>query len=121
MERAILLAALGAALAKRERFGEVCGGFNFGPDPKANRTVKELVEEMLKWREGAWLDKTEPGAVHEAGLLNLDIRKAARVLGWKPTWDFAMTIKMVAAWYVGVANGEKPLALTQRQIAEFCA
>jgi len=53
--------------------------------------------------------------------LNLDIRKAARVLGWKPTWDFAMTIKMVAAWYVGVANGEKPLALTQRQIAEFCA
>ena len=111
--------ALGAALAKRERFGEVCGGFNFGPDPKANRTVKELVEEMLKWREGKWLDKTEPGAVHEAGLLNLDIRKARRVLGWKPRWSFEETVKNTVQWYAAVANGEDPVEITQGQISEY--
>ncbi len=111
--------ALGAALAKRERFDEVCGGFNFGPDPKANRTVKELVEEMLKWRKGAWVDKSDPNAVHEAGLLNLDIRKARKVLGWKPRWGFEETVKNTVQWYAAVADGCNPLAITRDQIAAY--
>ena len=111
---------LGAALAKRERFDEVCGGFNFGPDPKANRTVKELVEEMLKWREGAWVDKSDPHAVHEAGLLNLDIRKARKVLGWKPRWGFEETVKNTVRWYAAVSNGRNPPAITRDQIAAYC-
>ena len=110
---------LGAALAKRERFDEVCGGFNFGPDPKANRTVKELVEEMLKWRKGAWVDKSDPHAVHEAGLLNLDIRKARKVLGWKPRWDFKETVKNTVQWYAAVADGRNPLAITREQITAY--
>ena len=110
---------LGAALARRKDFATVASGFNFGPDPKDNRTVKAVVEELLTHAKGRWEDRSDPHAVHEAGLLNLDIRKAAKVLGWKPTWDFSTTIRMVAEWYVAVANGEKPLAMTQRQIAEF--
>ncbi len=111
--------ALGAALAKRERFDEVCGGFNFGPDPKANRTVKELVEEMLKWRKGTWVDKSDPNAVHEAGLLNLDIRKARRVLGWKPRWGFEETVKNTVQWYAAVANGANPVEATNAQIMGY--
>ena len=110
---------LGAALARRERFDEVCGGFNFGPDPKANRTVKELVEEILKWRKGAWVDKSDPNAVHEAGLLNLDIRKAKRVLGWMPRWNFEQTVGKTVEWYARVGAGGKPVDLTQRQIADY--
>ena len=110
---------LGAALAKRERFDEVCGGFNFGPDPKANRTVKELVEEMLKWRKGAWVDKSDPNAVHEAGLLNLDIRKARKVLGWKPRWGFEETVKNTVQWYAAVANGANPVEATNAQIMGY--
>ena len=110
---------LGAALAKRERFDEACGGFNFGPDPKANRTVKELVEEMLRWRKGAWVDKSDPHAVHEAGLLNLDIRKARKVLGWKPRWGFEETVKNTVQWYAAVADGRNPLAITRDQIAAY--
>ena len=110
---------LGAALAKRERFDEVCGGFNFGPDPKANRTVKELVEEMLKWRKGTWVDKSDPHAVHEAGLLNLDIRKARKVLGWKPRWDFKETVKNTVQWYAAVANGANPVEATNAQIMGY--
>jgi CDP-glucose 4,6-dehydratase len=110
---------LGAALVRRERFDEVCGGFNFGPDPKANRTVKELVEEILKWRKGAWVDKSDPNAVHEAGLLNLDIRKAKRVLGWMPRWNFEQTVGKTVEWYARVGAGGKPVDLTQRQIADY--
>ena len=110
---------LGAALDKRRDFEKVASGFNFGPNPNANRTVKEVVEELLKHTKGKWVDKSDPKAVHEAGLLNLNIQKAARILKWKPTWDFKVTIKMVAEWYVGVANGAKPLDLTKRQIVNF--
>ena len=110
---------LGAALAKRERIDEVCGGFNFGPNPRANRTVKELVEELLKWEHGSWEDRSDPNAVHEAGLLNLDIRKARRILGWKPRWSFEETVKNTVQWYVAVANGCNPMAITKKQIFEY--
>ena len=110
---------LGAALAARERFDEVCGGFNFGPNPKDNRTVRELVEEILKWRAGAWVDKSDPAAVHEAGLLNLDIRKARRILGWKPRWNFAETVRQTVDWYSAVEKGADPIEITQRQIGEY--
>ena len=110
---------LGAALAARQNYEQVAGGFNFGPDPAANRTVQDLVTELLKHAKGSWVDRSDPKAVHEAGLLNLDIRKAAKVIKWKPTWNFEQTIAKVAEWYVGVAEGAKPSALTQQQIKEF--
>ena len=111
---------LGAALAARERFDEVCGGFNFGPNPRANRTVKELVEEILKWENGSWVDKSAPHAVHEAGLLNLSIVKARRILGWRPRWGFAETVKQTIGWYGAVAHGMDPKLATQEQIAAYC-
>ena len=110
---------LGAALAARRNFDKVASGFNFGPNPNANRTVGEVVEELLKHIGGDWVDRSDPHAVHEAGLLNLDIAKARRFLGWRPTWNFKKTIEKVAEWYVGVARGEDPIALTRRQIGEF--
>ena len=110
---------LGAALDARQNFAEVASGFNFGPNPNANRTVKEVVEELLKHTKGKWLDRSDPNAVHEAGLLNLNITKARKVLGWKPTWNFEETIAKVAEWYVGERKGERPLQLTQKQIKDF--
>lgn len=111
--------ALGAALDSRTRFADYASGFNFGPDPRANRTVKELVTEILKRAKGSWVDKSDPGAVHEAGLLNLDIRKARRVLGWKPRWGFEKTVEETVAWYEAVRNGGSPLETTRRQIVEY--
>jgi len=110
---------LGAALGMRLNYEKVAGGFNFGPDPQANRTVKDLVAEILKHRKGAWIDKSTPNAVHEAGLLNLDIHKARRILRWTPRWNFEKTIEKVVEWYVAVGNGENPQTLTQRQVLEY--
>lgn len=108
---------LGAALAAGMR--DAASGFNFGPDPKANRTVKELVTEILKHRKGKWTDKSDPKAVHEAGLLNLDIRKAKRVLGWKPRWNFEETVARTVEWYAAVRAGADPRAVTRKQIDEY--
>jgi len=110
---------LGAALDARQDFSAVASGFNFGPNPKANRTVKDVVEELLKHVAGGWIDKSDPHAVHEAGLLNLSISKAKKVLGWHPKWNFEETISKVAQWYVGEMQSKSPLELTQRQIEEF--
>lgn len=110
---------LGEALASRKRFEDVCDGFNFGPNHKASRSVGELVEEILKCRTGKWIDKTEADAVHEAELLTLDIRKARRILYWKPKWNFKETVRQTVAWYTNVGNGRDPAELTRRQILEF--
>ena len=110
---------LGAALATRTRFADYASGFNFGPDPSANRTVKDLVTEILKHREGKWEDRSDPKAVHEAGLLNLDITKAREVLGWTPRWDFGATVAKTVEWYVAASAGKDVAELTRRQIAEY--
>jgi CDP-glucose 4,6-dehydratase len=110
---------LGSALASRERFDDFASGFNFGPDPKANRSVKDLVDEILKHRNGKWVDYSDPNAVHEAGLLNLDIRKARRVLGWSPKWNFETTVEKTVTWYTETAKGAGAPDVTLAQIKEF--
>ena len=110
---------LGAALASRTRFADYASGFNFGPDPSANRTVKDLVAEILKHRAGSWEDRSDPKAVHEAGLLNLDIAKAREVLGWTPRWDFETTVVKTVEWYGAVSSERDAAEVTCRQIGEY--
>ncbi len=98
---------------------KICSGFNFGPDPESNRSVKELVEQVLTCWPGSWEDQSDPGAVHEAGLLNLAIDKADQLLGWQPVWRFASAIDQTVAWYKAVHEGANPKALTTQQITEY--
>ena len=94
--------------------------FNFGPDPDSNRTVEDLVTEILKNRQGLWKDASDPTALYEATLLNLSVEKANRLLGWKPRWNFEETIKRTVSWYDQVHHkAVTPLEITQYQIAEY--
>ena len=77
----------------------VSNAFNFGPWLEANRPVKDLVTEILKHWPGEWRDASQPGAVHEAGLLNLTIDKAWHMLGWQPVWSFAENVRATSRWY----------------------
>lgn len=108
---------LAAGLAKDE---SLAAAFNFGPGPDANRTVKDLVTEILKNRQGSWEDESDPTALHEATLLNLSVEKANRLLGWQPRWNFEETIKRTVAWYDQVHHSTvSPLDITRSQIAEY--
>ena len=100
--------------------------FNFGPAIPANRSVKELVEEILRHWPGQWDDRSDPKAVHEASLLNLATDKAYHLLGWRSVWDFPTSIEQTVTWYravsetnVGNAPGSRALVLTREQIERY--
>lgn len=99
-----------------------CSAFNFGPNLTSNRTVAELVQELLKHTGGDWRDASDPAAVHEAGRLNLATDKAFHLLDWQPVWEFGETIARVAEWYQGELAGASPGELTRTQIQAYqCA
>ncbi len=91
--------------------------FNFGPRLDSNRTVADLVAELLKHTPGAWRDASDPDAPHEASKLNLAIDKAFHLLQWQPVWDFEETIARTAEWYL--STGEAPADRTRSQITAY--
>jgi CDP-glucose 4,6-dehydratase len=101
---------------------ELAAAFNFGPTPEANRTVLQLVEEILRWWPGSFEDKSNPNAVHEAKLLQLSIEKARAILGWFPVWNFPTTIGKTVEWYKTVSeNSSRARNFTTEQIEQFAA
>jgi CDP-glucose 4,6-dehydratase len=99
---------------------QLTSAFNFGPALSSNRTVADLVQEILKHWPGRWDDKSDPRAVHEAKLLNLATDKAQHYLGWSPVWPFAETIAQTVRWYFEISTDElAALNATQRQIAAY--
>jgi CDP-glucose 4,6-dehydratase len=99
---------------------ELCSAFNFGPGPDSNRTVEDLVTEILKNRIGSWTNVSAPSALHEATLLNLSIEKAHRLLDWEPKWSFEETIRKTVSWYESVhARSVTPLEITCSQINDY--
>ena len=98
------------------------GSFNFGPNRDANRTVKELVEEILENWPGEWKQFDQKKAPHEAGLLQLDNSLAQRELGWKPRWSFGDAIAETVGWYRDVFfKTLLPIEATRQQIRRYLA
>ncbi|APZ44665.1 CDP-glucose 4,6-dehydratase [Acidihalobacter ferrooxydans] len=112
--------------AGRRRLEELCSPFNFGPALDSNRSVGELVEEIMRHWPGEIRDASVCGAPKEAGKLNLSIDQAWHVLGWRPQWEFHQTVRETVAWYRAFythARGDPSAvqALTQEQIERFTA
>ncbi len=119
---------LGASLAlPKLRLGDLpalASAFNFGPNRDANRTVRELVEEVLLHWPGRWQDKTDPAAPHEAGLLQLSTDKAAALLRWFPVWSFSEAVEQTVRWYRQAGRFTNPKSfqkLTRGQITQYIA
>jgi CDP-glucose 4,6-dehydratase len=110
---------LGAALACSASPAPLASAFNFGPALTSNRTVAELVKELLVHIPGEWTDASDPNAVHEASKLNLAIDKAFHLLQWQPVWNFEQTIAHTAEWYSGEADGKSARDLTLQQIHNY--
>jgi CDP-glucose 4,6-dehydratase len=99
--------------------GALASAFNFGPNLASNRTVAELVQELLQHTGGTWTDASDPAARHEASKLNLATDKAFHLLEWQPVWNFEQTLRATAEWYLGEERGDAPLDLTRTQIAAY--
>lgn len=78
---------------------EMAGPWNFGPYPRDNRTVSEILERLRDyWPSLTWVVNTVPQP-HEAGLLYLDSTKARQLLGWRPVWELEDGLRATAWWY----------------------
>jgi CDP-glucose 4,6-dehydratase len=93
--------------------------FNFGPAQAQQKNVKALVENALAIWPGSWNDASDPGAVHEAGLLSVSIDKALNMLTWQPKWDFSQTVFYTIDWYKKQAGGDDVAGITIEQINLF--
>ena len=97
--------------------------FNFGPGPEGNRSVAELVNEVLQHWPGHWEAARNPHDVHEAGMLHLCVDKARQQLKWSPVWRFEEAVARTVCWYRQADNpdpAEQTRALTRGQIDDYC-
>lgn len=98
--------------------------FNFGPEPGDNRTVQDLVENILSDWPGIWIDRSDPSAVHEASKLELATDKAKKQLDWSPRWNFDRAVGETVAWYRQSLEFREPddfRRLTRKQIEQYMA
>jgi len=94
--------------------------WNFGPDPEDVLNVEELVKiAVAMYDNGAYECATNrEGQPHEAGLLQLNIQKAADQLQWKPRLQAATAIRETIRWYKA-ANKQNAYTLMQEQIGQY--
>jgi len=94
--------------------------FNFGPEDESERSVQEVVEEVLKLWPGSWRAIDASQAPHESARLSLDSSKARKSLDWRTVWNFSEAVERTVKWYVeaGEDSTKAPL-VTRRQIAEY--
>ncbi|MBL9138096.1 MAG: CDP-glucose 4,6-dehydratase [Verrucomicrobiales bacterium] len=92
----------------------LCGPFNFGPGPDANRSVAELVQEIMKYCEGSFVDAGDPNAPHEAGRLQLNTDRAHALLRWSPVWRFQQVVLETAKWYIDTQDILDPVPIHDR-------
>jgi CDP-glucose 4,6-dehydratase len=97
--------------------------FNFGPSPKVNQSVGDLITEMAQYWPGAeWnFEQEADSGKPESTLLKLNCDKALQMLNWDSVLDFPETIRVTGEWYQTFYN-QKPSSMaetTSRQIEEY--
>lgn len=96
------------------------GAWNFGPGDRSARTVRELVEAVIKfWGDGSYRIDSESKKPHENTLLQLNCDKANAILGWRSRLQFESAVAKTVEWYKKVGEGAEPAELTSKQIAEY--
>lgn len=111
---------LGQKLLEEGR-GKYADGFNFGPNEDSVLTVAEVAQKVCECYGKGRVIVGEKSPLHEAGLLMLNIEKAEKVLGWKPTLSAQEAIKYTVEWYKHFyAQDCDMYELTMKQIEDFC-
>ncbi|MGC8744373.1 MAG: CDP-glucose 4,6-dehydratase [Verrucomicrobiia bacterium] len=113
---------LGALLVKSQKESPYATSFNFGPSSKSNRTVRELVEEVLKHWQGSWKQLNEINPPYEAAFLHLSTDRAAQLLKWQPTWEFSQSVRHAVEWYKlrHLEKSDKMMGFSIAQINQYC-
>lgn len=94
--------------------------WNFGPPDTDTKTVRWVVEQLIKERNGngSWQTDSNQNP-HEAQLLKLDSSKSRQELGWKNQWSLETCIKEIANWYEHWQRGADMNRVTLDTIERF--
>ena len=93
--------------------------FNFGPHNSANKTVLEVVRRLVEYYgKGKVVDASDPNAVHENTLLNLDVTKAYVMLQWEAKWGLQEAVEKTVDWYKEALNSQDMYDFCVKQILE---
>jgi len=96
------------------------GAWNFGPEIKSIKTVKELSQKVISVFGSGNIDvQHDEKANHEASILHLNCDKSNTQLNWYPTWNFEETIERTVNWYIDHLEGKDPIVLTLEDIKTF--
>jgi CDP-glucose 4,6-dehydratase len=95
--------------------------YNFGPQSEDALSVEEMLNlAIANWGSGTFQFQQEENQPHEAGLLKLDISKAAASLNWYPKFNASQTIDYTLFWYKAFASNQSEIAsFTEKQIELF--
>ena len=113
------------SLARKLSYSSETSGeaFNFGPFEKDDRTVSDLIREMLRhWPGKDWEDvSSQEAGPYEANLLKLDCEKAHKHLEWRSTLGFDETAEWTSQWYRTFyeEGSDRAFDLTIKQIQQY--
>ncbi|MXV17430.1 CDP-glucose 4,6-dehydratase [Hufsiella ginkgonis] len=95
--------------------------YNFGPEVTDALPVSKMVALAIEsWGKGDFELLVSEKNPHEAGLLKLDISKAAAELKWVPKYNALKAIQQSIAWYKQYKNEPSSIIpFTEQQIIEF--
>jgi len=91
--------------------------FNFGPDGKVNKSVRELADLFLEfWGQGGWENIPAEYERKESTLLKLCCDKALHRLGWHCVLSFKEAVRLTAEWYKNYYNNNNSYDFSCSQI-----
>lgn len=96
------------------------GSWNFGPKDESIRTVRDLVERIIRpWGKDRFQIGVQQKDFHETKLLHLNCDKACQILDWQPCWGFDRAVDETTYWYKKVSSGESALEMSKQQIKKY--
>jgi len=96
------------------------GGWNFGPRDEDSRSVKEVINLLIKnWGSVASWQQDKGEQPHEAHSLKLDCSKARQYLNWVPKWDLEQAIENITRWHQAYQMQENMHELSLEQITKY--
>lgn len=103
-------------MTKKNLNGE---SFNFSNNKIKNFTVRDFILKLSEsWKRAKWEFEKNP-MFKETNLLQLNNKKASKILKWKNKLKLSQTIKLVSDWYFYLYKSKKRKVLTFEQIQFF--
>ena len=87
---------LASSLIRNHKFE---GAYNFGPSINNEKTVSELMFEILKNWKGSWRHIKEKHPPHEDKRLQINNDKSKKELRWRPRLSFSEAVRLTMEWY----------------------